>query len=146
MISVGGIRQALDSLLARYKGGLGRQESPGRGHHGHVGRPGRRGGSLPGNAGRSYASAAKWVVAHPELENARLAHGTATGTGGRIEGQEYGHAWVEIGLMVLDTGSGWVGSRSTFYTAGQVRDVTRYDRAHLLENLLESETWGPWGE
>lgn len=143
-LSASGVRQTLSNVLVQYKGGLGRQEGPGRGHHGHVGRPGKQGGSLPGGMGQCYASAAKWVMEHPDVTSARLAHGTAVGTGGNIVGQEYGHAWVEVGPIVLDTKSGWVGSRGAFYTAGQIREVARYDRDQVLENVLRSETWGPW--
>lgn len=95
--------------------------------------------------GDCFRSAAKWIMDNAELLDARLAHGLVNGMG-EAEGRRYGHAWVEIGDVVIDTESGWTGRREKYYELGQVGEVKLYDRETMLINLLKSEHWGPWEE
>jgi hypothetical protein len=131
----------------------------GSGHHGHKGRPGEIGGSLPSGerrerlenrpppTGNCFQCAAQWVMDEgKELgDDVRLVHGTVAGQG-PLEGIRFTHAWVEFGDMVYDADKEALMRRGRFYELGKVRDTIEYDPTELRVNLLKHEHWGPWHE
>jgi hypothetical protein len=62
------------------------------------------------------------LYAHRSCPGAVLVHGTVTGQG-PIAGMRYGHAWIEVGDVVLDPSNGrFVCARkSAYYAAGEIR-------------------------
>jgi hypothetical protein len=96
--------------------------------------------------GDCYEAAAKLLYAHRSCPGIVLVHGTVTGQG-PIAGMRYGHAWLEVGDVVLDASNGrFVCTRkSTYYAAGEIRDpVARYDFEAAARQMLETRHYGPW--
>lgn len=95
---------------------------PGSGHHGHKGRPGKVGGSSPRldgltrPIGQCYFTAGQWMMKNArQIDNARLAHGTAVGQG-PIEDVKFGHAWIEIGdAIAIDAETGMTLLKERYY-------------------------------
>ncbi len=96
--------------------------------------------------GDCYEAAAKLLYAHRSCSGIVLVHGTVTGQG-PIAGIRYGHAWIEIGDVVLDPSNGrFVCARkSAYYAAGEIREpVARYDFEAAARQMLETRHYGPW--
>jgi hypothetical protein len=96
--------------------------------------------------GDCYEAAAKLLYTHRSCPGIVLVHGTVTGQG-PIAGMRYGHAWIEIGDVVLDPSNGrFVCARkSTYYAAGEIREpVARYDFEAAARQMLETCHYGPW--
>jgi len=93
--------------------------------------------------GTCFESAGRWLLKEPHLKEARLAHGLVNGTG-RASGQSFAHAWIEIGDVVIDTESGWIGRREEYYGLGEVREVRLYELDEMVKKVLKSRHWGPW--
>tara|TARA_R100000742_G_C4265696_1_gene83733 strand:- start:930 stop:1289 length:360 start_codon:yes stop_codon:yes gene_type:complete len=80
-------------------------------------------------------------------EGAKLAHATVTGTGGGIEGVEYGHAFILINdNYVIDVATGKeVGfPKDVYYKVGNVKDVKLYTFNEMIQAALTSGHYGPW--
>lgn len=96
--------------------------------------------------GDCYQAASDYIIHHPN-DGWTLVHGDVTGQGA-IEGQRYGHAWLEKGDTVLDVSNGrnLEIPRAKYYELGQIDSgsVVRYDRKQTLDKLLTYETYGPW--
>ena len=100
---------------------------------------------MKGN-GDCYEAAAKLLYAHRSCPGIALVHGTVTGQG-PIAGIRYGHAWIEIGDVVLDPSNGrFVCARkSAYYAAGEIAGpVARYTFAEAARELIETGHYGPW--
>ena len=96
--------------------------------------------------GDCYEAAAKLLYAHRSCPGIVLVHGTVTGQG-PIAGIRYGHAWVEIGDVVLDPSNGrFVCARkSAYYAVGQITEPTaRYEFDEAARQMLETRHYGPW--
>ena len=96
--------------------------------------------------GDCYEAAAKLLYTHRSCPGIVLVHGTVTGHG-PIAGIRYGHAWIEIGDVVLDPSNGrFVCARkSTYYAVGEIREpVARYDFEAAARQMLETRHYGPW--
>lgn len=135
----------------------------GSGHHGHSGRPGEVGGSLPeGEArrpleegevpvherGSCFECAGKFLLDNPNIhDDAYLVHGTVAGQG-RLEGIRFSHAWIEMsdGEVVVDPTNSLQRLTDEYYELGKVKDVIRYTFKEMLDLILETEHWGPWDE
>ena len=96
--------------------------------------------------GDCYEAAAKLLYAHRSCADIVLVHGTVTGQG-PIAGIRYGHAWIEIGDVVLDPSNGrFVCARKAdYYAAGEIREpVVRYSFEEAARQMLETRHYGPW--
>jgi hypothetical protein len=96
--------------------------------------------------GDCYEAAAKLLYAHRSCPGIVLVHGTVTGQG-PIAGIRYGHAWIEIGDVVLDPSNGrFVCARkSAYYAVGEIREpVARYAFEAAARQMLETRHYGPW--
>jgi hypothetical protein len=96
--------------------------------------------------GDCYEAAAKLLYAHRSCPGIVLVHGTVTGQG-PIAGMRYGHAWIEIGDVVLDPSNGrFVCARkSAYYAVGEINEpLTRYAFEEAARQMLETRHYGPW--
>ncbi len=107
--------------------------------------------------GTCYPDAYHWMMdnastqdikpSHNMGDSAKLAHATVTGTGGGIEGVEYGHAFILINDgYVIDVATGKeVGfPKEEYYRVGNVKDVKLYTVNEMLQAALSSGHYGPW--
>jgi len=99
--------------------------------------------------GTCYPDAYNWMMenANKHGDSAKLAHATVTGTGGGIEGVEYGHAFILINDgYVIDVATGKeVGfNKDVYYKVGKVKDVKLYTFNEMLQAALSSGHYGPW--
>jgi len=120
---------------------------PGSGHHGHRGRPGQIGGSLPAVSGECYMASARWIMDEGKAieDEAMLVHGTVAGQG-PLEGLRIGHAWVEFGDLVYDASAELLVRKERYYEIGKVKDTVEYTPTEMRVNLLKTENWGPWDD
>ena len=96
--------------------------------------------------GNCYEAAAKLLYAHRSCSGIVLVHGTVTGQG-PIAGIRYGHAWIEIGDVVLDPSNGrFVCARtSAYYAVGEISEpVACYAFEEAARQMLETRHYGPW--
>jgi hypothetical protein len=96
--------------------------------------------------GDCYEAAAKLLYAHRSCPGIVLVHGTVTGQG-PIAGMRYGHAWIEIGDVVLDPSNRrFVCARKAdYYALGDINEpVTRYVFEEAARQMLETRHYGPW--
>ena len=95
--------------------------------------------------GDCYEAAAKLLHAHRDCPGIALAHGTVTGQG-PVAGIRYGHAWVEIGDVVLDPSNGRlvVARKPAYYALGQIARPARYGFGEAARRMLETGHYGPW--
>ena len=96
--------------------------------------------------GDCYEAAAKLLYAHRSCPGIVLVHGTVTGQG-PIAGLRYGHAWVEVGDVVLDPSNGRfvVARKPAYYAAGEITEpVACYTFAEAAREMIETGHYGPW--
>lgn len=96
--------------------------------------------------GDCYEAAAQLLYAHRSWPGVWLVHGTVTGQG-PIAGVRYGHAWVEIGDVVIDPSNRRfvVARKSVYYAAGEITEsVERYTFLEAARQMLETGHYGPW--
>lgn len=102
------------------------------------------------NGGTCYPDAYNWMIENEYNHGdngAMLAHATVTGTGGGIEGVEYGHAFILINNgYVIDVATGKeIGfPKDEYYRIGKVKDVKLYTFDEMLEVSMIKGTYGPW--
>ena len=96
--------------------------------------------------GDCYEAAAMFVVAHAKSHGIRLVHGEVTGTGGEVLGIRYGHAWVELGDVVIDPSNGRcvVVRRPVYYAVGQAASTRAYTPDQAIRFLIDTRHYGPW--
>lgn len=79
-------------------------------------------------------------------DDAVLVHGRPTLT--RPPFEEYGHAWLEHGPMVIEVANGRrvAVPRETYYRSGKIDPVKciRYSREQACDMLLKFKHFGPW--
>jgi hypothetical protein len=95
--------------------------------------------------GDCYVVAGHYALEHPLEEHAHVCHGTAIGHG-PIRGVRFGHAWIEVGDVVIDQSNGndAVMPKSVYYEAGQIMDVHRYTCSEAIRMMAKHEHFGPW--
>jgi len=106
------------------------------------------------DGGTCYPDAYRWMMKNDgygtksaSTKSAKLAHATVTGTGGGIEGVEYGHAFILINdSFVIDVATGnEVGfPKDVYYKTGNVKDVKLYTFNEMLQAALSTGHYGPW--
>lgn len=77
-----------------------------------------------------------------------LVHGYPTLSSGDQEGEQYGHAWIEIGgRLVWDPVVDQFLPRDLYYWVGQVNEeeCMLYPASVVDDRLDDEDTWGPWG-
>jgi len=74
-----------------------------------------------------------------------LCHGLVTGQR-ELSGQIIGHAWCEIGDIVLDFANGkhTVMRKERYYEIGKIEKVRRYTQKQACEMMMLHKTFGPW--
>ena len=84
------------------------------------------------------------------MENMTLVHAAVTGQG-EIEGLKHGHAWNEIGDIVLDKSNGRniVMRKEDYYRAGNIdpnntNEFKRYTTQEMAKMVSKFKTYGPW--
>lgn len=91
---------------------------------------------------------AAWFGA-PE-EEVRIVHGLAVGTGGEVEGQQYGHAWVECRGLAFDFSRSMddpvIASIDRYREIGQIDPewIASYPLAEARCKVVEHQHYGPW--
>ncbi|MCK5548777.1 MAG: hypothetical protein KAI64_07160, partial [Thermoplasmata archaeon] len=151
------INETAEEIEAIIRGGKG------SGHHGHKGRPGEVGGSLPSGEteafnpdeiprvpampGFCYDASARWMVFDQGVKyfQAELVHGTVMGQG-PLEGRRFGHAWVEIEGWVYDVSQDLIATKEDYYLLGQVEDTVFYTPTEARIQMAKTEHFGPWEE
>lgn len=97
--------------------------------------------------GNCYVVAFQYMLEHPSQEGLLLCHGLVYGQG-RMEGLRFGHAWNEIGDVVIDNSNGvyFEGSKSEYYRIGKIdpKDVRCYTAKEAFELGLKYRHYGPW--
>jgi hypothetical protein len=97
--------------------------------------------------GDCYRAAARLILDNDLPPEARLAHGMVDGQG-PLTGCRFGHAWVELGDVVLDHLNGrTIAVRAEeYYRIGRMREeeIKRYTREETARLVLKHEHWGPW--
>jgi hypothetical protein len=93
--------------------------------------------------GDCFSKAIELLMAHPQM---KLVHGVVTGTGGAAEGKRFVHAWCELGAMAIDHSNGHevMTLRETYYLAGEVEHVRRYEHDEAVIELVRAGHYGPW--
>ena len=83
-------------------------------------------------------------------DNMTLVHAVVTGQG-EIEGLKHGHAWNEIGDVVIDKSNGRniVMRKEDYYKAGNINpnntnEFKRYTRQEMSKMVNKFKTYGPW--
>jgi hypothetical protein len=96
--------------------------------------------------GDCYKAAWEAIGRFSDRSGWALCHGTVTGTGGEVLGEDYGHAWIEGDGWVIDESNGADRAvpRDVYYRVGNVRDVTRYKPTEAAAVALRHSTYGPW--
>ena len=84
------------------------------------------------------------------MDNMTLVHAAVTGQG-EIEGVKHGHAWNEIGDVVIDKSNGRniVMRKEDYYKAGNIdpnntNEFKRYTRQEMAKMVSKFKTYGPW--
>ena len=84
------------------------------------------------------------------MDNMTLVHAVVTGQG-EIEGVKHGHAWNEIGDVVIDKSNGRniVMRKEDYYKAGNINpnntnEFKRYTRQEMSKMVSKFKTYGPW--
>lgn len=97
--------------------------------------------------GQCYEKAAKAIIQGLDIPALRLCHGQPVGQG-PIEGIKHGHAWLELGDIVIDPSTGGVFRTEQYYRIGQIKnkEVKRYTRLEAIRMLVQTEHYGPWGK
>jgi len=82
------------------------------------------------------------LPSNPVAKDAVLCHGTIYGSKIGF----HGHAWLELGDVVLDYSNGQqiVLRKEEYYKAGKIRNVERYTLKQVREQVRVHKTWGPW--
>lgn len=94
--------------------------------------------------GHCFESAGRAVLIE-EIPGLVLCHGKVMGRG-RIQGQEFDHAWCEIGDMAYDPEVEIFCRIEEYYKIGQVHEVRRFTRDELASIVMKHRHWGPWPE
>jgi hypothetical protein len=102
-----------------------------------------------------YENAVEYMYRRKQLNDMMdltLVQGIVTGTGGEVEGVQYGHAWVEEGDICIDVAAD-VDSpvyvrKDTYYEVGKIDPdmCNRYDHYEMAVAMLEWEHYGPWDD
>lgn len=99
--------------------------------------------------GDCYEAAARLFISLGDTSGVLLVHGEVTGQG-KIAGQRYGHAWLEVGAIVIDPSNQRTVCvlREAYYALGEIKVdvVRRYSWRESLEQMARHAHFGPWPE
>ena len=103
-------------------------------------------------AGTCYETALNYILYENMKtgnEDLILVHADVTGTGGNVEGQVYGHAFVLDGDTVIDTerlkhNDNYKFPYDFYKRIGNVTNEKRYTFMEAVRKSLEAGTFGPW--
>ena len=104
------------------------------------------------DTGKCFVNAYDYMSANSSSK-INLVHGLVVGQG-PIEGVLYNHAWIEKGNEVIDTALKAQGAKrykfpkDLYYAVGQInpKTVFKYTFKEMIENVLETEVYGPWAK
>lgn len=96
--------------------------------------------------GDCYIVAGHYIV-ESKANNILLCHGIVSGRG-KLKGLRIGHAWIEMGDVVLDH-SNWgsiVMRKEQYYKIGEIKelDVKKYAKAEAIKLMLKTKHYGSW--
>jgi len=149
-------------LLALIERSLEEKGGEGSGHHGHRGRPGEVGGSLPSGAGGfnpddiergpkmpgfCFDSCARWLVFEQgrDYPQAKLVHGTVMGRG-PLADKRFTHAWVEIDDWIYDVSQDLLVEKDHYFQLSEGEGYVTYTSDEVMKKIIETEHWGPWDD
>ena len=103
-------------------------------------------------AGTCYETALTYILDENMKtgnEDLILVHADVTGTGGNVEGQVYGHAFVLDGDTVIDTerlkhNDNYKFPYDFYKRIGNVTNEKRYTFMEAVTKSMEAGTYGPW--
>ncbi len=100
--------------------------------------------TIRSTGGDCYRVAGNMAVDNPHM---KLCHGIVTGHG-PLNGLLIGHAWVEVGDIVIDYSNGHkvTTRKEKYYDKGKITDVVRYKGCNVADLLLSHQNYGPWDE
>lgn len=80
------------------------------------------------------------------LSKAMLCHGKVLGKSGAVDGEWFGHAWIEIGDCLIDFSNGKKIITRKEKVADRIDQTTvkRYTPLQTARMLLKTEVYGPW--
>jgi hypothetical protein len=95
--------------------------------------------------GKHFMNEAVFPGSSPSM---RLVHGEVAGQG-RLEGTNFGHAWIEDGNTVIDVSNGRTVKmpKAAYYAMGnidQINNVVRYKPEVFRKKVMQYKHWGPW--
>lgn len=99
--------------------------------------------------GDCYESAFHWILELPDdaAKHAKVCHGMVHGQGPLV-GKKFGHAWGEMGGMVIDNSNGndVVMPKALYYAMGKIdeSEVYSYPLAKFLSKAAKAKHYGPW--
>jgi hypothetical protein len=110
--------------------------------------------NLPGGGDCFESALEELMYSNPfgkdHMDNMTLVHAIVTGQG-KIEGLRYGHAWNEIGDVVLDKSKGQniVMRKEDYYRMGNIdpnnaNEFKRYTTQEMAKMVSKFKTYGPW--
>ena len=102
--------------------------------------------------GDCYLAAGMALLVHRAPEHAVLVHGVVTGQVGRVQGKQYGHAWIEYTMdgivMVWEVANGrdLLLPAELYYRLGRIDRAAcvEYTRDEMNAQLKAHKHWGPW--
>ena len=85
---------------------------------------------------------------HDGIKDTLLVHGLVTGQG-KIKGTRYGHAWLEVGGMIvfdISNGRDVVMSVQDYYELGKIKEeeIKRYSLTEAQKLITRTGHYGPW--
>jgi len=95
--------------------------------------------------GDCFQKAASLVMWDTEYKDAKVVHAMVHGQG-PLQGEIYGHAWIELGDLAIDKSSdrNIQVPKELYYMAGKVTKTRVYNRNELFTHINKTEHWGPW--
>jgi len=83
-------------------------------------------------------------------DDTTMIHAVVTGQGD-IDGVQHGHAWIEVGDVVIDQSNGRniVMRKEDYYRIGKIdpnnsTEFKRYNRKEMAKKATQHKTYGPW--
>ena len=95
--------------------------------------------------GNCYEDCLRFLLKSPGRAELVLVHGEPTLTVAPFI--QFGHAWLELGPLVLDVTAKSTVLRDVYYRAGKIdpNKCSRYDLPEAVRMMHQHGTFGPWG-
>jgi len=96
--------------------------------------------------GSCYETAYSYILdkATAGNEDLILVHADVIGTGGKVMGMCYGHAFVLDGDNVIDTETNITIPYEEYKQLGKITNEKRYTFMEMLQEAVKSGHYGPW--